>query len=118
MTDFGNDTRVVCSIQAVCHPYNDSYNHWSFNIQFKGNATSATIAGSLRCHMTVDAETGDTVYAVIANDYAITNNCVLAVDFVPISSQIPVEYISQIVRNNKLHEFEYSSEGSGCLHWI
>jgi hypothetical protein len=74
MTDFGNDTRVACSIQAVCHPSNDYYNHWSLNIQFKGNATSATIAGSLRCHKTVDVETGDTVYAVIANDYAITNN--------------------------------------------
>ncbi|KAF2790768.1 hypothetical protein K505DRAFT_75768 [Melanomma pulvis-pyrius CBS 109.77] len=118
MTDFGNDTRVVYSIQAVCHPYNVNYNHWSLNIQFKDNATSTTVAGSLRCHMTVDGETGDTVYAVIANSYAISNNCVLTVDFVPTSSQIPVGYISQVIRNNKLHKFEYSSEGSGCRHWI
>jgi hypothetical protein len=47
MTDFGNDTRVVCSIQAVCHPFIDNYNHWFLNIQFKGNATSATRLTSL-----------------------------------------------------------------------
>ncbi|OCL07412.1 hypothetical protein AOQ84DRAFT_59373 [Glonium stellatum] len=118
MTDFGDDTRVVHLIQAVCHPYNDNYNHWSLNIQFKDNVTNTALAGSLRCHMTVDAETGDTVYAIVANAYAITNNCVLTVDFPPTSSNLPVGYISQVIRHNNLHRFEYSSEGSGCRHWI
>lgn len=94
MTDFGHDTRIVHSIQAVCHPYNANYNYWSLNIQFKDQATTSTVAGSLRCHMTVDAETGDTIYAVIANAYAITNNCVFTVDFPLTSSNLLVGYIS------------------------
>jgi hypothetical protein len=118
MTDFGDDTRIVHLIQAVCHPYNRDYNHWSLNIQFKDSVTSTTVTGSLRCHMTVDAETGDTVYAVIANPYAITNNSVLTVDFPPIMPNLPVGYISQVIRNNNLHTFEYSSEGSGRRHWM
>jgi hypothetical protein len=117
MTDFGNDTRVVHLVQAVCHPYNENYNHWSLNIQFKNSATDTVVAGSIRCHMIVDDQTGDTVYAVIANAYAITSNSVFAVDFTPAPS-LPVGYISQVIRNSKLHKFEYSSEGSGCRHWV
>ncbi|KAF2448819.1 hypothetical protein P171DRAFT_518271 [Karstenula rhodostoma CBS 690.94] len=118
MTDFGNDTRKVHLIQAVCHSFNNNYNHWSLNIQFKDHATSATVAGSLRCHMIVEEDTGDTVYAVIGHAYAITSNCIFTLDFSPTSNNIPLGYISQVIRNSKLHEFEFSSEGSGCRHWI
>jgi len=118
MTDFDNDIRMVHLIQAVCHPYNENYNHWSLNIQFKDNVTHTAVAGSLRCHMTVDAQTNKTVYAVVATPYAVTNSCVFAIDFPPTWNNLPVGYISQIIRHNKLHWFEYSSEGSGCRHWM
>ncbi|KAF1852123.1 uncharacterized protein K460DRAFT_362889 [Cucurbitaria berberidis CBS 394.84] len=68
--------------------------------------------------MTIDADRGDTFYEVIANTYAITNNSVLTVDFSPISPNLPVGYVSRVIRNKNLHNFEYSSEGSGCRHWI
>ncbi|KAL6705401.1 hypothetical protein ACN47E_007050 [Coniothyrium glycines] len=61
---------------------------------------------------------GDTIYAVIANAYAITNNSVLTINFSPISPNLPVGCISQVIRNNNLHNFEYSSEGSGGRHWV
>ncbi|KAF2818251.1 hypothetical protein CC86DRAFT_169300 [Ophiobolus disseminans] len=118
MTDFSSDTRTVHLIQAVCHPLNQDYNHWSLNIQFKDNMMSTTVAGSLRCHMTIDEATSDTVFMVVANTYANTNNCVFAVDFPPTSNNLPVGYVSQVIRNNNLHKFEYSPEGSGCRHWI
>ncbi|KIV98465.1 uncharacterized protein PV09_09731 [Verruconis gallopava] len=118
MTDFSGDARIVHLIQAVCHPFNENYNHWSLNIQFKNRAADVQVAGSIRCHMIVNADDGETMYTVTTHAYAVTTNCVFTVEFPPTSSQLPVGCVSSIIRNNNLHMFEYSSEGSGCRHWI
>lgn len=118
MTDFGKDTRVVHLIQAVCHPYNAKYNDWSLNIQFKDNATSTQVTGSLRCCMTADVVMGETIYTVVPSNLAVTQNRVLTVDFPPATSNLPVGCISQIIRGSKLHMFEYTREGPGCRHWM
>lgn len=68
--------------------------------------------------MITDEETGDTVYAVVANTYPVTNNAVFTIDFPPTMTNLPVGYVSQVIRNNELHEFEFSPEGSGCRHWV
>ncbi|TID18781.1 hypothetical protein E6O75_ATG05902 [Venturia nashicola] len=116
--DFGGDTRVVHLIQAVCHPLNPEYNHWSLNIQYKADALSTKVIGSLRCHMTINEEDNTTLFAVAPKTYANVKNCVFAVDFTPTPNNLPVGYISQVIRNNNLHRFEFSPEGSGCRHWL
>lgn len=116
--DFGGDAWIVHLIQAVCHPFNENYNHWSLNVQFKNCATDVQVAGSIRCHMIVNEDDGETMYTVTIQAYAVTTNCVFTVDFPPSSSQLPVGYVSAVIRNNNLHMFENSSEGSGCRHWM
>jgi hypothetical protein len=103
------ESRVVSvQLSALALTTSTECNHWFINVRIAD--------GSVRFHMTVNADSGDTLYDVQQSAHAVTGRAIQTYTFMP-TVPLTVRAVDEAIKSRNLHRFEFGPEGSGCQHW-